>query len=794
MAAAAITAERNPVAGPEPGAAPLPWTRWSIRRIPVGWRVSLLVALNLVALLILAAVIWHGNRVLGEQWAEVQRIGAEQRLFDGIEADAAALQSQIHRYLDMPGEGVLADIGRLRGQLLARLAGIRALDATTAAAVPQVVQASQRLFDGFDALRTLNAGIRTLYRDQVLRLGSEVSGLYGILDETTRGTDTPSWPSISKSRDNFAMALLAIDAFYFSGDAEALARAQRGLDAVTQTAPVIRDLARTELEQGTVVALPERFAALNAAARRLAADRTRQSALLGTEIDGAQAQLVEAVERIAEHGRRRQNAAETLFEGALIRVGTVAALVGVIFISISVLVSLIVARSVVRPLRQLDGVVAAVAAGDYQRPVPDQDAPDQFGAIARTLATVREHAERRLHSERELEAQERRWRVVLENSPVGISIITADTLKRLYVNPRFVELVGVGGAEAALAQPYDPSFANPAEIPPLAERARRDGVVSDYEIERRRPDGSRWWCALSARHIELDGRAAFIVWHYDITGRREAEAALREAKDRAEAALADLRSAQRTLIQSEKMASLGALVAGVAHEINTPLSISLTSASLLADESRRLAAALETGVLRRSELSHFLELALESSDLLLSNSQRAADLIKSFKQVAVDQSSDDRRTFNLAEYIDEVLMSLRPRLKRSAVVVAVECPGELIIEGYPGPLAQVLTNFVMNSLTHAYGPDQPGRLSIAVTMPGADRVCLVYGDDGKGIAEEVLPKIFDPFFTTNRSGGGSGLGLNIVYNLVTQRLNGQIEVTSHPGRGTSFTVHFPRVM
>ena len=242
------------------------------------------------------------------------------------------------------------------------------------------------------------------------------------------------------------------------------------------------------------------------------------------------------------------------------------------------------------------------------------------------------------------------------------------------------------------------------------------------------------------------------------------------------------------------MASLGALVAGVAHEINTPLSISLTSASLLADESRRLAAALETGVLRRSELSHFLELALESSDLLLTNSQRAADLIKSFKQVAVDQSSDDRRIFNLAEYIDEVLMSLRPSLKRSAVVVAVECPGELMIEGYPGPLAQVLTNFVMNSLTHAYGPEQPGRLSVAVTISGADQVCLVYGDDGKGIAEEVLPKIFDPFFTTNRGGGGSGLGLNIVYNLVTQRLSGQIEVTSHPGHGTSFTVYFPRVM
>ena len=470
------------------------------------------------------------------------------------------------------------------------------------------------------------------------------------------------------------------------------------------------------------------------------------------------------------------------------------AAVGAIFVSVSILLGLIVARSITRPLRRLDGVIAALAAHDYQRPVPDLEAPDQFGAIARVLATVKDHAEGRQQNERQLEAQERRWRVMLENSPVGISIVTADTLKRLYVNRRLVEQLGAGSAEEVLSLSFDESYADPAAVFALAERAQREGMVSASEIERRRFDGSVWWCALSARHIEIDGQAAFLVWHDDITERREGERALREAKERAEAALAELVTTQRNLIQSEKMASLGGLVAGVAHEIDTPLGINLTSASLLADESRRLEAALATGVLRRSDLSRFLELALESSDLLLANSQRAADLIKSFKQVAVDQTSDDRRPFNLGDYIDEVLMSLRPRLKRSALSVSVVCPDGLIIEGYPGPLAQVLTNFVMNSLTHAYGPDQAGRLAIVVTCPDADEIRLVFSDDGKGIAEDVLPKIFDPFFTTNRGGGGSGLGLNIVYNLVTQRLSGQIEVTSHPGYGTSFTVYFPRVM
>ncbi|MEI6560229.1 MAG: ATP-binding protein [Rhodospirillaceae bacterium] len=760
----------------------------------MGWRLSLLVALNLVVFLILAAVIWHGNRILGEQWAEVLRISAEERLFDGVDSNAGTLQGQIHRYLEMPTDAVLTDIGRLRTQLLGRLAALRAVDDSAAGGIAQVVKASQRLFDGFEALRELNPRIRSLYRDRILGIGSEISGLYGLLDEASRAANAVSWASISKSRENFGAVLLAIDAFYFSGDAEALARARRGLEAITQTVPIIREFARTELEQGTVAALAGRFAAFNGALTDLTIDRARQTDLLGTEIDGAQSQLAATIDGIAEGGRQRQTRAQGRYEDAVVRVGTVVATVGVLFISISILVSLIIARSITRPLHELDRVSAAVAAGDYQRPVAGQDASDQFGALARTLALVRDHAETRDRMEREREAHERRWRVVLETSPVGITIVAADTLKRLYVNPRFVEQLGLDSAEAALSVTYDASYANPAEVPLLAAQARSRGAIASHEVERRRADGSVWWCVMHARHIEIDGQPAFIVWHYDITERRQAEAALREAKERAEAALADLSAVQHTLIQSEKMASLGGLVAGVAHEINTPLGISLTSASLLAEESRRLSATLEAGLLRRSDLGRFLELSLESSDLLVANCQRAADLIKSFKQVAVDQTSDDRRPFRLSEYIDEVLMSLRPRLKQSGAVVTVSCPEELMVEGYPGPLAQVLTNFVMNSLIHGYGPGQSGQLGITVICPGPDEVRLVYADDGKGIAEEVLPKIFDPFFTTNRVGGGSGLGLNIVYNLVTQRLGGRIEVASRPGRGTQFTLHFPRVM
>ena len=174
------------------------------------------------------------------------------------------------------------------------------------------------------------------------------------------------------------------------------------------------------------------------------------------------------------------------------------------------------------------------------------------------------------------------------------------------------------------------------------------------------------------------------------------------------------------------------------------------------------------------------------------NINRAAELIQSFKQVAVDQTSAERRRFDVTDYIREVLRSLGPRLKRTPHDITVEGPDNLEVEGYPGALSQVLTNFVINSISHGYDEGQRGKLNITVTQPSADRVELRYSDDGRGIPASDLGRVFDPFFTTARGLGGSGLGLNIVYNIVSQTLAGTIDVQSEPGRGTTFVVQFPR--
>lgn len=267
---------------------------------------------------------------------------------------------------------------------------------------------------------------------------------------------------------------------------------------------------------------------------------------------------------------------------------------------------------------------------------------------------------------------------------------------------------------------------------------------------------------------------------------------LARRKAEAEEALTQLREAQETLVQAEKLASLGALVAGVAHEINTPIGIALSCASHLSDATDRIRGLFEADDVGIDDFQRYMDAATDTTRLILGNCERAAALIRSFKQVAVDRTSAERRRFDLGAYIGETLASLGPHVRQAGHRLDIHCPPGLEVDGYPGALSQVLTNFVMNSIVHGYGEGQSGTLSITVDEPAPGQVRLVYRDDGCGIAEEHRNRVFDPFFTTRRGAGGSGLGLHIVYNLVTGPLEGQVAMDSEPGHGTRFTMTFPR--
>ncbi|KAA0571835.1 HAMP domain-containing histidine kinase [Azospirillum sp. Sh1] len=270
------------------------------------------------------------------------------------------------------------------------------------------------------------------------------------------------------------------------------------------------------------------------------------------------------------------------------------------------------------------------------------------------------------------------------------------------------------------------------------------------------------------------------------------EQAARHAKDRADRALEDLRRTQADLIQAEKMASLGGLVAGVAHEINTPLGNALMGATHLQDRLTAIGRLAGEGNLRRSDFAEFHDTADELARLMVLNLRQAGELVQSFKQVAADQTSGEGRQFLLKPYLEDLATSLSPSWRRAGHSLRVECPEDIEIDGYPGVLAQILTNLVMNSITHAYREGQQGHLLIQVDAPEPDMVDLVYTDDGRGIAQPDIARVFDPFFTTRRGSGSTGLGLHIVYNLVVNRLGGRVAVDSPPGSGVRFTIRFPR--
>jgi signal transduction histidine kinase len=251
-----------------------------------------------------------------------------------------------------------------------------------------------------------------------------------------------------------------------------------------------------------------------------------------------------------------------------------------------------------------------------------------------------------------------------------------------------------------------------------------------------------------------------------------------------------LRATQQSLIQAEKMASLSRLTAGVAHEINTPIGTALTATTTLQRRTDEFVQSVHGGSITKGAALKYAEIAQESSALIVSNIRRAAGLIQSFKQVAVDQTNGERRTFELAGYIEEIVHSLTPRLKQTPHKVEIDCPSGIIITSYPGALAQVITNLIVNSLIHAFPDGRTGTIKVAANTGEEDVLELIYSDDGVGIPDGDRARVFDPFFTTRRAEGGTGLGLHIVYNIVTTTLKGTITLQTG-SNGTHFTIVFP---
>lgn len=298
---------------------------------------------------------------------------------------------------------------------------------------------------------------------------------------------------------------------------------------------------------------------------------------------------------------------------------------------------------------------------------------------------------------------------------------------------------------------------------------------------------------LEARDEIGEMARAVEVFRENAMAKRRTEIELRASKENAENALNELRNTQKSLIDAEKLAALGGLVAGVAHEVNNPVGISLTVASSLVRRCDMFATEVKEGPLRRSRLDDFIAQAGDAARQLVANLHRAGELIQSFKQVAVDRSHVERREFNLHEATEQIIASVRPVMRKAQIAIVIEIAPDIVMDSDPGSYGQVLTNIFLNAAIHAFPDGHAGTIEVRARPLGARHVEIVVSDDGVGMTEEVRQRAFDPFFTTRRSEGGTGLGLHIIHNLVTQSLGGRLQLESAPGRGTTIRIVLPRV-
>ncbi|MFZ6748288.1 sensor histidine kinase [Undibacterium sp. Ren11W] len=358
------------------------------------------------------------------------------------------------------------------------------------------------------------------------------------------------------------------------------------------------------------------------------------------------------------------------------------------------------------------------------------------------------------------------------------------------------EVIGRNSGELSL-------FLSEEERQQIARDTIAGRPVLGRQVSMRVANASTRHFLISTASFELSDGWRYVALLLDQTDRLDAEHALQELNLNLESrvagrtadlsiALENLQRTQQELIQSEKLASLGAMVAGIAHELNTPVGNALMVISTLAHNQSEFEQHLEQG-LKRTHLNAFLLSVSEVTDLVDRNLRRTADLIRSFKQVAVDQASEQRRPFDLDEVVNEISMTMSPLLRKSPYVLLNEVPQNIRMDSYPGPLGQVLINLVHNALKHAFEGRENGQFRIHATLLDEDKVRLTFSDNGLGISTQNIGHIFDPFFTTKLGQGGSGLGLSIVHNIVTGMLGGRIEVISTLGLGSEFQIELPLV-
>ncbi|MBI3283482.1 MAG: PAS domain-containing protein [Burkholderiales bacterium] len=455
-----------------------------------------------------------------------------------------------------------------------------------------------------------------------------------------------------------------------------------------------------------------------------------------------------------------------------------------------------------RHLKKIAGYSDRLTAGQMDGALTLEREGARNDELQHVVAALNAMRQRLNDSFSSLQESESRWKFALEGTGDGVwdfNVVSGDVL----YSKRWKEMLGYAEDELPNHLATYQRLAHPDDLRKAMVLLEENfsGREKFYAIEQRMlcKDGSWKWVMARGMVVAHDeqGRATRMIGtHVDISERKRAEAAMLEMNEQLETRVdertRELRQAMEQIVESEKLASLGSLVAGVSHELNTPIGNMVLTASVLVDKLSDLAGATGSGGLTRSGLAHGLEECRRGSEIILRNGQRASELIESFKRVSIDQTSQRRRRFDLRVTVQDSLNALAPITRRANATVDLQIPDGIEMDSYPGHLEQIINNIVMNSVTHGFDGRDSGHIAIAAERRG-DTIELVYSDDGQGIAPELQNKVFEPFYTTKLGQGGSGLGLSIVLNLVLAIFKGRLRLESAPGQGLRLLFSLPAV-
>ena len=496
------------------------------------------------------------------------------------------------------------------------------------------------------------------------------------------------------------------------------------------------------------------------------------------------------------------------------------ALVAQVGISIG-LIWLLFEQRMVRPLKKLELDAQRLARGDLEEPLR-WTRQDEIGSLAQGLEVMRSElvvsmAERdqkntdlqtklveRKRMEAELSVSQAKFEAIFNASPVAMTVSTLNEKVVLVdVNAAWTSLFGCKRDDVlGNVNTTQEFWLDHSERLAVREAMLTKGSIDRYQAHMRRcGSGVEMLCEVSGSRLHTGEDSLMILAYDDITAKHRSaqeilqlnatlEQRVEQRTQELTNTLTQLTAAQDELVRAEKLSALGAMVAGIAHELNTPIGNSLTVASTLQDHNVVFAAEMAKG-LTRSKLDEFVQNNQQGTGILMRSLHHAAELVSSFKQVAVDQTSVNRRVFRLKETLNEILLTLGPSLRKTTHTVECSVPDDITLDSYPGPLGQIITNLINNALVHAFDGRTQGKITITAHLSEPGWVDIAVRDDGQGIPTSHLDKVFDPFFTTKLGQGGSGLGLNIVYNLVTTTLSGRIRVASTQGSGACFTLSLP---